>query len=105
MYAMHCRGFIPCTKTERALKRRCLMGFEPLGSIDRLITSLRIKLAASVAKLRIRTGTLVLGSLLPEIISDKRAAEAINQPLMCWINNPDKYGQIILIQLDLKNTL
>lgn len=47
----------------------------------------RIKLAASVARLRIKHNALSLSELLPPHLKDERVTEqAKNNPVTCWVN-------------------
>nr|XP_023020678.1 uncharacterized protein LOC111509210 [Leptinotarsa decemlineata] len=48
----------------------------------------KIKLAASVARLRIKHNALSLGELLPPHLKDERVTEqAKNNPVTCWVNS------------------
>ncbi|KAG5898472.1 hypothetical protein JTB14_015476 [Gonioctena quinquepunctata] len=59
-----------------------------LSFAENALWSQKVKLAASVARLRIKHNALYLSELLPPHLKDERVTEqAKNNPVTCWINS------------------
>lgn len=55
--------------------------------IDEALWKYRVKLAAAIARIRIKKGALQLNDLLPVHLRDERLSQRIEEtPLTCWVN-------------------
>lgn len=55
--------------------------------IDSALWKYRVKLAASIARIRIKRGALSLNDLLPHHLRDERLMKKIEEnPITCWVN-------------------
>lgn len=58
-----------------------------LIEIDEALWKFRIKLAASVSRIRIKRGALSLNDLLPEHLRDEKLTKKCEtNPITCWVN-------------------
>ena len=77
---------MPAPLLELILKNQHYTGHEPIPTLDNLIESLRIKLAAEFSRIRIRSQVLSLSELLPPWLSEERLMKARKEPITCWFN-------------------
>ncbi|XP_057669739.1 uncharacterized protein LOC130901991 isoform X1 [Diorhabda carinulata] len=86
LYDLYHRSFNK-RETQLAALAHQLFDAYGLSFAENALWTQRIKLAAAIARLRIKNSALTLGELLPPHLKDEKVTEqAQNNPVTCWIN-------------------